>query len=364
MNAGKIKNIILAVDNAFQRNKVYFNYKKNISIKKLTRVQKKEIKKYYKENFGINVTTREHELIYSICGVYKKEFMPFAVYGKLLETLSPYSYKKILDDKAIYDWLFPDIKFPERIISCCNGVAYCYDSNNRRKEVTEEELLDCIANVKQCIIKPSVASSAGIGVKSISNEAGIVENLGITTKELIKSYNGNFVIERKVLNNQQLKVLNPSSCNTFRIHTWRNRSKATIEFVSAFLRVGREGAIVDNAFAGGICVPIGIDGLLLNSGCTFRPYKRIERTDSGVVLKGLKIDNFEKIVDTATKAHSNLPYFDFIGWDFTFDEEGDVVMIEYNADPDMRLDQLIFLDTCLGNKQYDILKAVYNCNKK
>lgn len=50
------------------------------------------------------------------------------------------------------------------------------------------------------------------------------------------------------------------------------------------------------------------------------------------------------------KAHHNLSHFDFIGWDVIVNNNNEVVVIEFNPDPDMRLDQLIFLDNCLLSK--------------
>ena len=358
-----IKKYVLNILSVYNMENTSWKYRQNVQRKTLTQSQKEEIKKYYKENFGISVTTRDHELLYSICGEYKKEFMPFSVYLDLLNELSPYKYKKILDDKSLYDWMFPDICFPKRVVFCCNGVAYYYSKDNIRKEVCKTELLEKIKNLNNCIIKPSIDSSAGIGVRSITTTDGIVTETGRPVDELIESYKGNYVIERKIINNDNLKRLNPSSCNTLRIHTWRNRIKASIEFVSAFLRVGRKDSLVDNGFAGGIAIPVGNDGKLSNSGCTLKKYERIEKSDTGIIFKGYAIENFSRIVDTAIKAHGNLPHFDFVGWDFTIDENDNVIMIEFNADPDMRLDQLIFLDTCLLEKQHEILTAVYEKKK-
>lgn len=359
MDLATIKKIVLHVLSKYNVEKTYKRYKKNITIKKLTKEQKKEIKDYYKENFGINVTTKYHELIYSICGVYKKEYMPFPVYYDLLDSLSPYDFRKVIDDKALYEWLFPNIRLPKRIVTCCEGVTYAYSEDGIKREVCEKELLEITYNLEKCVIKPSKNSSAGIGVKCITIVGGIVQETGKTSKQLFDSYHGNYVIEEKIINNSNLKCLNPSSCNTLRVHTWRNRETATIEFISAFLRVGRSGSIVDNAFSGGIAIPIDKNGKLSNSGCTFKPYKRIEHSDTGMVFKGYEIEKFQDIVEVAKKAHNNLPLFDFIGWDITVDENENVVVIEFNGNPDMRLDQLIFLDTCLLDKQIPILSKVY-----
>jgi hypothetical protein len=231
-----------------------------------------------------------------------------------------------------------------------------------KQEISKAELLEKASNLNECIIKPSKDSSAGIGVKCITTTKGIVQGSNEQVEQLLAGYHGNFVIEKKVINNRNLKNLNPTSCNTLRVHTWRNRSKGTIEFVSAFLRVGRQGAIVDNGFAGGIAIPVGKDGKLSNSGCSLKGYKRIEHSDSGIIFKGYQIEHFEEIIDVAKRAHTNLPHFDFVGWDITVDENETIVVIEFNPDPDMRLDQLIFLDTCLLEHQKDILSAVYKKN--
>lgn len=221
-----------------------------------------------------------------------------------------------------------------------------------------EEAISVAANIDNCIIKPSKESSAGIGVKGVSTQNGIIAGTQITIGNLMDSYNGNFVIEKKVRNNENLRKHNDTSCNTLRVHTWRNKTTGDIVFVSSFLRVGRKGAIIDNAFAGGIAIPIGNDGCLSNSGCTFNKYHRLETSDTGVTFKGYKIDQFDEIVDAVKKAHKNLPHFDYIGWDVTVNDRNEVVIIEFNPDPDMRLDQLIFLDTCLLSHQKEILNVV------
>lgn len=364
MNLEKVKKAVLFVLNAYLIEKTYRRYKKTTTIRKLSSGQKKEIKQYYMDNFGMKVNPKYHELLFSMCGVYKKEYMPFTVYSDMLEKLSPFNLRKVIDDKVLYDWLLPDVQLPQRIASCCYGVNYVYCADGTKQETSELALLDAIYNLKDCIIKPSRDSSAGIGVKQITVINGQLQESEQTLKQLLDSYHGNFVIEQKVINSENLRCLNPSSCNTLRIHTWRNRKSSNIEFVSAFLRVGRQGSVVDNGFAGGIAVPVGSDGVLSNSGCFLKEYKRIECTDTGIVLKGYKIEQFQQMVETAIKAHSNLPLFDLIGWDITADENGNIVVIEFNANPDMRLDQLIFLDNCLQDKQIEILQQAYNSNLK
>lgn len=51
--------------------------------------------------------------------------------------------------------------------------------------------------------------------------------------------------------------------------------------------------------------------------------------------------------------------FDLIGWDVAMDKNGNVIIIEFNPNPDVRMEQVIFGTTCLANKQDEVLKQVY-----
>lgn len=358
MNIEKIKKWVLCCWGKYTRQKYYRRLRKNTKITKLTSAQKKEIQAYYMENYGVKVGTKWHELLYSISGAYRVNYMPFDVYSQLLERFSPYAFKKVLDDKVLYDWQLPDVKLPTRLFSSCNGVIYRYNGGGKT-ETSLSKLLISLQNADNCIIKPSKDSSAGIGVRNLQIINGVVSNYDGTLEDLVKSYKGNFVIEEKVICCDNLRVLNPSSCNTLRIHTWRNRKENKIEFVSALLRVGRMDSFIDNAFAGGFAIPIGQEGILSNSGCTLKNYRRYEKSDTGITFKGYKIQQFDEMVKVVCEAHHNLPYFDFVGWDVTVNNMNEVVVIEFNPDPDMRLDQLIFLDNCLLDKQDKIYKELF-----
>lgn len=41
------------------------------------------------------------------------------------------------------------------------------------------------------------------------------------------------------------------------------------------------------------------------------------------------------------------------------DKNGNVIIIEFNPNPDVRMEQVIFGTTCLANKQDEVLKQVY-----
>lgn len=330
------------------------HYQSDDSLKVLTREQVREIKSYYKATTGKDVSIRWHRLLYTKTGVFNKRYMPFEIYDEMITSQIPSnSVMSYFDDKALYRYFLRDFDIPYRIAECCNGV--CYLPEQGIVEVPYEKVVERCMNITDCIIKPSKGSSAGIGVKLLNTENMPVEEV----RKILNSYHGNFVVEKKIDECENLKCLNPTSCNSLRIHTYRSSVKQKVEFVSAYVRIGRNGKVIDNASSGGITCRILSDGTLSDYPCTVNPYCVVEKTDSGVTLAGYKIEGFQDMVDIALRAHSCLPLFGIIGWDICRDIEGKVVIIEFNPNPDMRIEQVTFRDTVLLDKQEEILKEIF-----
>ena len=128
-----------------------------------------------------------------------------------------------------------------------------------------------------------------------------------------------------------MSQLNESSVNTIRIVTYR--SDMEILVIYSVVRIGRKGSVIDNQCAGGISTVIGEDGKL--GGTAFGGFIEdgIGKTDSGTILNGFEIPSYHKAIETVKQLHYQLPFFNFIGWDVAIDEDGDPVIIEWNACP-------------------------------
>ena len=341
----------------------YWNYLRGgIKLRPLSKEQKREIKKYWKVRTGKDVDTRWHQLLYSMNGVLNVRYLPFDIYPDIIANWIPsYRVKNFFDDKNLYRYLFKDFNIPTRHVECCNGVYYLPQLDGIEKSL--EEVMAYCQNLEDCIIKPSKSSSAGNGIIGFSIKNGATKD-GRALKEVLKSYGKNFCIESKLQACDNLRALNPSSCNTLRIHTFRSVKQQKVVFLSAYVRIGREGSVVDNASKGGITCQVMNDGILGDFSCSVKPFKRLDTTDSGIKLKGYKIDRFDEMVSTAIRAHSAIPFFGIIGWDITISNEGKVTIIEYNPDPDMRIEQLPFRDSCLMDCQDEILEEVYGIHVK
>ena len=49
----------------------------------------------------------------------------------------------------------------------------------------------------------------------------------------------------------------------------------------------------------------------------------------------IKVPSYDKILEAVRIAHKDIPHFRIIGWDFSIDENGEPVFIEYNGAPAM-----------------------------
>jgi len=150
-----------------------------------------------------------------------------------------------------------------------------------------------------------------------------------------------FIFQELIEQHEVLNNVNCSSINTLRIVTYKNEENE-MTILSGFIRVGREGAIIDNAHKGGIVVPLNIENgkmyaegiqLIDNGGGIF--YKH---PDTGVVFENLQIPHYIQIKKMVFKAAS-LFKFPLLGWDVAVTPSGPII-IEANHDFHLLLSDL------------------------
>lgn len=291
---------------------------------------------YFKQ-YGFRYSNLASELYYRYNGIKSEKYIPASLYYYYI---APYLIKMdfvhAFDDKCIYSKLFPKMKQPKTVMMNMNGRLYVSSDNsyNGEQEITVKDAVQYLQAQKKCVIKPTM-TGGGKGVQLFdfknSNDSEILQ--------LLNEYKYGFIIQEPVKNSDELKRLNHSSLNTCRIYTYRRVDSSEYVVLGSAIRFGGEGSFRDNACSGGGFCRINEDGLLDDT--IFR-YKHFEKgslkNDKGIDI--LYIPQYDKMVECCKSLHRCLPYCDLVGWDITEDEEGELILIEYNYAADSEFLQI------------------------
>lgn len=304
------------------------NSQKISNTRNLTPAQEKEIKQYWKDLLGIDVPLDWHRYFYKRTGVYSVKYIPSSLYYvELIGRFNRFPMNTAYTDKNIATLLLPTEHQPEFVIKNSNG--YYYAGNN---PISKQEAIQICSNIEDVLIKPSLECH-GNGVKKFSVKNGITSIDGKRIEQIFADYKKDFVVQRIILQHEKMNALNNTSVNTIRILTYHSEDEVLVLY--SVIRIGKQGAEIDNETAGGISTRIKADGTLCKYAFGAPGNDNVEKTDTGVVLDGYKIPSYDKAIDLAKRMHLRLPHFDLVGWDIAIDLEGNPIIIEYNTWPEL-----------------------------
>ncbi len=131
------------------------------------------------------------------------------------------------------------------------------------------------------------------------------------------------LLEEVICQHPVLSAVNPSSVNTIRVATVRDKG-GEVHIIGASLRAGSEGSFLDNLHAGGVQYPIDVEsGCIIRGGVKHDGEKNILRHPStGTKMIGLQIPNWDCVISTVKKAGKIPSKMRYIGWDVAITEEG------------------------------------------
>lgn len=150
---------------------------------------------------------------------------------------------------------------------------------------------------------------------------------------------GAYIFQEKVIQSEEMNVINPKALNTYRIVTVNKNGKTNL--LTAVLRVGtKKTGNVDNWAAGGLVIGISDTGCLKEYGF----YKPIYGTkinvhpDTGIKFSEFRAPEYKQAVELACRAHKTLYGIPSIGWDIAVSDHGPV-FIEGNDNWEISLNQ-------------------------
>ena len=280
---------------------------------------------------GLNmpVATLWHQIYKNLLGEVNPKMIPLTIFHLRFEPyLTDFRMETAYADKNAYHIHMPDSNQPQMILQHIHRRVYGLN----RKPLSKMEVESYLKRQSGAFfLKPSLDGNAGKYLTPFSIENGqvMVEEKEISVEELLKPYPQNFLIQRKVVQHPLSAALHPSSVNTFRVTTIREGH--TIRVQSNVMRVGQGGTQIDNTSKGGLVLGVYEGGRLSPMALDGGMHWVEKHPDTGIVFADAPLLPYAKIVEEeAVRLHGNLPYADVICWDLTYDEDGRVVVIEYN----------------------------------
>ncbi|MBP5796685.1 MAG: hypothetical protein J6W26_00205 [Bacteroidales bacterium] len=298
---------------------------RKMDLPKLTREEKRQIRQTWP---GLTITPLEYVYV----SLYKKinGFSPYYLapcwYSEVRYITNPKKQLYALENKALCDVYFPDISFPEPYVRCLNGSYYDKDMNF----LSRDAAIALLKQKKAFVIKPSLGTLQGQGVEKINCEKDDVE-------AAVKRAGNDFIAQEVIKQAPEIERLNPSSLNCFRVTTIYLNGKFDY---SSMMKVGKSGAFRDNWNCAYL---MGMDkqGKLAEFAYDY-DLNPVDRSDVGVVFKGLEMPYFKEVVAHCEQMHKKLfANCGVIGWDVTLDSEYRVRVIETNLyNPGTNMEQI------------------------
>lgn len=295
---------------------------------------------------------------YRIYDVYNKvlrsgerlfDYMPDAFYGAFIdEFYTNPQHSNACDDKNLYDLYFNDITRPNTLFRKMNNIYL----DRLYNEITLGQAISIAREQGEVILKVAKFSYGGHGVlfwNSTNDEAKLKEFM---------SASENVICQSVIKQHPELSRLNQTSVNTIRIMTFMQNGK--VHALSSVLRMGINGARVDNASSGGIVCGIKPNGQLKEVAFDTCANKYMCHPQ-GTSFESVTIPSFKECINLATSlARRFCSVSRLIAWDLAIDETGSPLLIEVNFSGG----QLDFNQLCngpiFGVLTEEVLNDVFN----
>lgn len=270
---------------------------------------------------------------------FKDSFLGLNEQRYYLDLLNPKKYYTVARNKYI-SHLFLEAAGIKR-----KANLYCYympegKISTERIGYDYKSVVDILREkeVSQCVVK-TIESSHGDNVYVIKR-VEFLENDCILWrfdgKQIMLSKllaEKPLIFESIVEQSEQFKKFNESSVNTVRFMTtlYPNRDA---KIVATFMKIGRSGRCVDNAGEGGnVDAVVDVNTGQIHDVIQFDGWRKIKsithHPDSGNLIDGVYIENWEMIKEEVIKMQQSFPYIKAAGWDIAVTKYGPIV-IEVN----------------------------------
>lgn len=280
--------------------------------------------------FGYPIEPYSYRLFSHYCGNDDRIVPEFVSRFFIEESLNPKRFRDVYKDKNMYDTLFCNEALPKTFLRKMGG-SVILDSNYQ----IINDITLVLREGNPLILKPSVDSDSGRGVMKFVATGGKYvshdDNIELT-KSFLEKYGDNFILQEAIDQHKDIAYFNPTSVNTLRIAIYRSIKDENINIIGSIIRIGKNGAICDNAHAGGVLCGIEVQtGRLAKYLCD-------QYGNKSTIWNGINYENnefaipcWDKVCEFAKYIGSKLHHTRLVALDITVDSQGVPKLIEYNV---------------------------------
>ena len=194
------------------------------------------------------------------------------------------------------------------------------------RDLTFEEFKEKVSQFD--LIGKPLDGTRGEGIVKISKDTLIDPK-----QEFERLKEANCLLEQCITACDELAAFHPASLNTIRVVTISSGNRCKV--FGALFRMGVHGSIIDNTHAGGVYAPINVEtGRIDVPAIDGHNHRYDAHPDTGKVIKGFQIPQWEEIVATCQEASRTIPNIHFAGWDLCINKAGQIEIVEGNHAPD------------------------------
>lgn len=260
-------------------------------------------------------------------GKRQRDYLKSHEFHKVAKELNSPEYYPMLEDKYFFYKILDGqgIQFPRNLYLIDHSGIFNLES---KRFFSEEEFL-------QNNFDGFCKLNNGFGGKNIFQVEVINKGLqlnksGISVSDFVKFLGGRkFLIQERIVQHDDMNVLNPSCINTMRILTIRTGQ--TFHLYQVYLRIGINNNYVDNGMSGNIMVGVEKDsGALMEyafaDAVNTADSKLDRHPQTMTVFKDFQIPYFEESIEMVKSLHLLFHQFYMIGWDIGITPDGPIVI--------------------------------------
>lgn len=299
---------------------------------------------------GYRLSYKELE-VYKYFNGFDPRYLGHNLYLPLIaRRLNNYHYTKFFEDKGLLGHLSRTVEFPHCIVRCIDGEYY----DDEFKQISKASAYDIVSGHKgKLVFKLSRGSSGGHGVQII--ELSSDTDPRQQAIKLMNTFGKDYVVQEAICQHEMMARFNPSSVNTLRIATLYLNGAASLCWT--ILRIGKDGAFVDNMSSGGMGVGVDRFGKLHDFGYDYACHQIHEINN--IRFAGVQLEFIPRIIEYILKKHvEEFSLCKFIGWDVCVSEEGKIIIIEVNSSQPGIFQEQLCMGPVFGDRTEEVIEYV------